>query len=240
MRYVKYAAGEILLVVIGILIALQIDSWNDDRLDRQQERDYLASMQVDLASDMSAIDRAMQGNGVLLDALDDLLELIAGPIDDPASQRRLFIYSAAYTYWFMELQFAELTMTQVWGDVADVDGNGEGTYGEATLARPFSVMAPFISGRVDDNQLESKRLEFLRLAGADGANSIQLRFAQSGTASWYWGVDEIRVVSMTGVATEPPVITSITPDGSGNVVIEWTGDAPAFHHRGAERQRVNP
>jgi len=37
-RFVRYAIGEILLVVIGILIALQIDSWNDDRLDRQQER----------------------------------------------------------------------------------------------------------------------------------------------------------------------------------------------------------
>lgn len=31
-RFISYAIGEILLVVIGILIALQIDNWNDERL----------------------------------------------------------------------------------------------------------------------------------------------------------------------------------------------------------------
>ena len=30
-KYFKYAIGEIVLVVIGILIALQINNWNEDR-----------------------------------------------------------------------------------------------------------------------------------------------------------------------------------------------------------------
>jgi hypothetical protein len=30
-KYAKYAIGEIVLVVIGILIALQINNWNEDR-----------------------------------------------------------------------------------------------------------------------------------------------------------------------------------------------------------------
>ena len=30
-KYARYAIGEILLVVIGILIALQINTWNEDR-----------------------------------------------------------------------------------------------------------------------------------------------------------------------------------------------------------------
>ena len=30
-KYFKYALGEIILVVIGILIALQINNWNEDR-----------------------------------------------------------------------------------------------------------------------------------------------------------------------------------------------------------------
>ena len=30
-KYLKYAIGEIVLVVIGILIALQINLWNEDR-----------------------------------------------------------------------------------------------------------------------------------------------------------------------------------------------------------------
>ena len=37
-KYFKYAIGEILLVVIGILIALQINNWNEDRKLKKEER----------------------------------------------------------------------------------------------------------------------------------------------------------------------------------------------------------
>lgn len=36
-KYLLYAIGEILLVVIGILIALQINNWNQERKERQRE-----------------------------------------------------------------------------------------------------------------------------------------------------------------------------------------------------------
>ena len=40
-KYLKYAIGEIVLVVIGILIALQINNWNEDRKLNQLEKTYL-------------------------------------------------------------------------------------------------------------------------------------------------------------------------------------------------------
>ena len=30
-KYLGYAVGELLLVIVGILVALQIDNWNEDR-----------------------------------------------------------------------------------------------------------------------------------------------------------------------------------------------------------------
>ncbi len=36
-KYLLYAFGEILLVVIGILIALQVNNWNEGRKQRQVE-----------------------------------------------------------------------------------------------------------------------------------------------------------------------------------------------------------
>ncbi len=43
-NYLKYAIGEIMLVVIGILIALQINNWNDNRKDSIQEKVVLRSL----------------------------------------------------------------------------------------------------------------------------------------------------------------------------------------------------
>ena len=40
-KYFKYAIGEIILVVIGILIALQINNWNESRKERIKEKAYL-------------------------------------------------------------------------------------------------------------------------------------------------------------------------------------------------------
>jgi len=50
-RYFLYAIGEIVLVVIGILIALQINNGNVDRTERKVEKEYIASLIEDLAVD---------------------------------------------------------------------------------------------------------------------------------------------------------------------------------------------
>lgn len=47
-RYFKYAIGEIVLVVIGILIALWINNWNAERKDKLQAENYLNRVESDL------------------------------------------------------------------------------------------------------------------------------------------------------------------------------------------------
>ena len=54
-RYMRYAIGEIVLVVIGILIALQINNWNENRKTDIKIRDSLISMRSDLIQDTSLI-----------------------------------------------------------------------------------------------------------------------------------------------------------------------------------------
>ena len=55
--YILYALGEILLVVIGILIAFQIDNWNEHRVKKNQEIKILTQIQSDLVANASEIDR---------------------------------------------------------------------------------------------------------------------------------------------------------------------------------------
>lgn len=50
-KYIKYAVGEIVLVIIGILIALQINEWNGQRKEFNQLRKNLAYVLIDLKAD---------------------------------------------------------------------------------------------------------------------------------------------------------------------------------------------
>jgi hypothetical protein len=50
-KYFKYAIGEIILVVIGILIALQINNWNEGRKEIIKQRSVLSNLLQDLKSD---------------------------------------------------------------------------------------------------------------------------------------------------------------------------------------------
>ncbi|MDT0557221.1 DUF6090 family protein [Ichthyenterobacterium sp. W332] len=59
-KYFKYAIGEIILVVIGILIALQINNWNQQRKDKNQEQFILERLKNDLASDIELISYQME------------------------------------------------------------------------------------------------------------------------------------------------------------------------------------
>ena len=54
-KYLKYAVGEIILVVIGILIALQINNWNENRKQNIKERFILERLLIDLNSDMDLV-----------------------------------------------------------------------------------------------------------------------------------------------------------------------------------------
>ena len=54
-KYFKYAIGEIVLVVIGILIALQINNWNEDRKVISREKSYIQSIYKDLKNDIKRI-----------------------------------------------------------------------------------------------------------------------------------------------------------------------------------------
>jgi hypothetical protein len=51
-KYALYAVGEIALVVIGILIALQINNWNEDRILKEKEIINLIEIRDNLKSDL--------------------------------------------------------------------------------------------------------------------------------------------------------------------------------------------
>ncbi len=54
-KYFWYALGEILLVMVGILLALQVNNWNEERKDALTETQYLKSLLQDLQTQVEAL-----------------------------------------------------------------------------------------------------------------------------------------------------------------------------------------
>ena len=60
-KYLKYAIGEIVLVVIGILIALQINNWNENRKALIKENSLYSSIVSDLEVDKDKLKVVLEG-----------------------------------------------------------------------------------------------------------------------------------------------------------------------------------
>ena len=77
-KYLIYAIGEIILVVIGILIALQINNWNDWRKYRVKEKEVLVNLSENfelniesLKSDIEILQEFNVSSRIVLNVLDN-------------------------------------------------------------------------------------------------------------------------------------------------------------------------
>jgi hypothetical protein len=59
-KYLLYAVGEILLVVIGILIAIQVDNWNQERENTEKVKAILFDVMVELKENIKETSRVMR------------------------------------------------------------------------------------------------------------------------------------------------------------------------------------
>ena len=54
-KYLIYAAGEVLLVMIGILLALQVNKWKEQRKAKKQEFLLIKQLQIDMKSNLDGV-----------------------------------------------------------------------------------------------------------------------------------------------------------------------------------------
>lgn len=66
-RYFKYAIGEIILVVIGILIALQVNNWNENRKSFNKALELKMRLMKDISSDMESMEKRVRFFKTLLE-----------------------------------------------------------------------------------------------------------------------------------------------------------------------------
>ena len=82
LKYLRYAIGEIVLVVIGILIALSINNWNEERKLRIEEIGLLHSLKNELENNLDIMKPKLDFNNEVLTAMNVYLENADIPILD--------------------------------------------------------------------------------------------------------------------------------------------------------------
>ncbi len=88
-KYLKYAVGEIVLVVIGILIALQINNFNNSIQETKIEQAYLLSLQTEYKTNLEKINISLQRNKDRVHAVEDMLTLFDANVLDTTSDKAI-------------------------------------------------------------------------------------------------------------------------------------------------------
>ena len=99
--------------------------------------------------------------------------------------------------------------------VDPVTGNDGGGYYGAFIGiqdtNRWASLSPYISARVNDDRVESKRIELFPMPKAANQKTVRLRFAQAGTGSWYFGFDDLGIYSITEAPKLPIPVISASP-----------------------------
>jgi hypothetical protein len=119
------------------------------------------------------------------------------------------------------------------GTTIDAVGTLNADRGDSAYAQPYGTyiaapitqdLAPYISGRINDDKVESHRVEAFPIPAADNKAKVQFRFMQAGTASWFWGIDDFGIYSIGqtaggGGAQFGPVIKN----ADNTLTFSWSG-----------------
>jgi hypothetical protein len=103
-KYLKYAVGEIVLVVIGILIALQINNWNENRKDERALQEYLVKIKSHTEEDLYKLDSITRGRTQIA----ELCKKARVSILDKTEDENLVLFMSS-GFAFAELEFKPST-----------------------------------------------------------------------------------------------------------------------------------
>ena len=95
-KYLKYAIGEIVLVVIGILIALSINNWNESRKLENDKKKLMHDLKQEFSANKGALERHLLGLNKHNSQLNKVIDFSASAIDLPTDSIRLYSSNLNY------------------------------------------------------------------------------------------------------------------------------------------------
>lgn len=95
-KYLLYAIGEIILVVIGILIALQINNANNSRIEKAREIKYLKNIKIDLYKDIENLEYNIEFREKKSKGTEKIIEQINGMLIEDMSETAYNVVNTLY------------------------------------------------------------------------------------------------------------------------------------------------
>lgn len=112
LKYSRYAVGETLLIVMGILIALQISNWKEERQLKEKERAYLKGMLRDLEVFNQELDRVIIDTKATSEATDTMFMLLTYNRQDILNDSML-ISILSYVVDYSEISIQDATNQEI-------------------------------------------------------------------------------------------------------------------------------
>jgi len=160
-KYLKYAFGEIILVVIGILIALQINNWNEKKNNINQAEKHLETISLNLKDDIIQAEKLLSETQTTIEYTNDFLDQFKTlkPVDNKIQM---------YLIYLMYERNIEVNES---GFVALTNSNG----------------MSFIDEKLQIKILDYYRLIEQLISRENNANSeIKAQFEPYVKANYYW------------------------------------------------------
>lgn len=110
-KYLLYASGEIILVVIGILIALQVNNWNEFKKTQEFETKILKEINLSLKQDLERTEGIYKGRALpKRKAISDLIIQLKskGPVNERELSRNFSLSGMTLSFYFDKGPFESL------------------------------------------------------------------------------------------------------------------------------------
>ncbi len=120
-KYLIYAIGEIVLVVIGILIALQINNWNEKQKAKLKQVNLFENLKIDFNTRLNELNEMMNGKSESILAISELNKIIAKKQPKPKDSLFDFLLSRTVNGYKFNEDFKMLDVVFYTGLINEVD-----------------------------------------------------------------------------------------------------------------------
>jgi hypothetical protein len=156
--------AEFAIIVLGVLVAFQFESWSDARSDRGREAEQLAALRIDLSTNASRLRSTIAAQERVVAAADELLLQFGPDAPDLTADSVAALYPYAISWYAVETVSGAYEALLASGDI--------GLLTDSDLRRELAEFYGLVSAGFEDHLNEMDLLDQMIEQSADQMRSL--------------------------------------------------------------------